>query len=58
MPQFSGLKINKWKCEVAGIGIMKGVNVALCGLECVKIIWRKLSSLESNTFISDWDALG
>ena len=25
MSQFSGLKINKSKCEVAGIGVMRGV---------------------------------
>ena len=33
---FSGLKINKSKCEVAGIGVMKWVKVALCGVECVQ----------------------
>ena len=33
MSQFSGLKINKSKCEIAGIGVMKGVKVALwCGM--------------------------
>ena len=32
---FSGLKPNKSKCEIAGIGLLKGVNVALCGMECV-----------------------
>ena len=31
MSQFSGLKTNKSKCEVAGTGVMKGVKVALCG---------------------------
>ena len=30
--QFSGLKINKSKFEVAWIGVMKGVKVALCGV--------------------------
>ena len=29
MSQFSGLIINKSKCEVAGIVVMKGVKVAL-----------------------------
>ena len=38
MSQFSGLKINKSKCEVAGIGVTKGVNVALCGVECVNLL--------------------
>ena len=32
MSLFSGLKINKSKCEVAGIGVMKGVKVALCSV--------------------------
>jgi len=35
--QFSGLKINKTKCEVAGIGCKKGVKVALCGMRCVDL---------------------
>ena len=34
---FSGLKPNKSKCEIAGIGLLKGVNVALCGMECVNL---------------------
>ena len=33
----SGLKPNKSKCEIAGIGLLKGVNVALCGMECVDL---------------------
>ena len=31
---FSGLKPNKSKCEVAGLGALKGVKIALCGIEC------------------------
>ena len=34
---FSGLKINNTKCEVAGIGVRKGVKMALCGMECVSL---------------------
>ena len=34
MIHFSGLKINKSKCEVAAIGVMKGVKMTLCGLIC------------------------
>ena len=29
---FSGLRLNLDKCEIAGIGILKNVNVALCGV--------------------------
>ena len=32
---FSGLKPNKSKCEVAGIGVLKEVQMELCGMECV-----------------------
>ena len=34
---FSGLKPNKCKCEIAGIGVLKGVQIALCGMECVNL---------------------
>ena len=30
--QFSGLKPNKSKCEISGIGVLKGVKVTLCGM--------------------------
>ena len=33
----SGLKPNKTKCEIAGIGVLNGVQVALCGMKCVDI---------------------
>ena len=45
MSQFSGLKINKSKCEVAGIGVMKGVKVALCGVECVNLLTNTIKIL-------------
>ena len=35
--QFSGLKPNKSKCELAGIGVLIGVKVALCGMRCVNL---------------------
>ena len=35
--QFSGLKPNKAKCEIANIGVLKGVNMALCGMSCVNL---------------------
>ena len=34
---YSGLKTNRKKCEVAGIGVLKGVNLELCGMECVDL---------------------
>ena len=34
---FSGLKPNKSKCEIAGISVLKGVQVALCGMQCIDL---------------------
>ena len=34
---FSGLKVNKGKCEIAGIGIKNVVKVALSGMECIDL---------------------
>ena len=31
---YSGLKPNKSKCEIAGIGILKEVSMEPCGMEC------------------------
>ena len=36
--KFSGLKRNKSKCEIAGIGALKGVQVALCGMRCIDLM--------------------
>ena len=30
---FSGLKPNKSKCEIIGIGVLKGIQMALCGMK-------------------------
>ena len=34
---FSGLKPNKSKCENAGIGALKGVKLAICGMKCTDL---------------------
>ena len=34
---FSGLKTNNARCEVAGIGVRKGVKMALYGMECINL---------------------
>ena len=34
---YSGLKPNKSKCEIAGIGVLKGVSVELCGMKCIDL---------------------
>ena len=35
--KYSGLLLNKSKCEVCGIGVKRGVNVALSGLKCIDL---------------------
>ena len=34
---YTGLKPNKSKCEIAGIGVLKGVPVELCGMKCIDL---------------------
>ena len=34
---FYGLKIKKAKFKIAEIGVLKGVKLALCGMECVNL---------------------
>ena len=36
--RFSGLRPNLSKCEIAGIGVLKGVKVAVCGILCVDLV--------------------
>ena len=35
--KYPGLKPNFFKCEVAGIGSLKGVEMAVCGIKCVNL---------------------
>ena len=37
---FSGLKPKKFKCEIASIGVLKRVQMVLCGMECVNLDTR------------------
>ena len=34
---FSGLKINNAECEIASIGVKKGVKMALCGIKQIDL---------------------
>ena len=34
---FPGLKPNKSKCEIVGLGALRGVKLALCGMECTDV---------------------
>ena len=44
--RLSGLKPNKSKCETAGIGALKGVQVALCGMSCIDLVSNIVKILE------------
>ena len=43
--RFSGLRPNLSKCEIAGIGVLKGVNVAVCGIQCIDLILDSIKIL-------------
>ena len=36
-PNFSGLKRNKKKRTIVSIGVLNGVQVALCGVKCINL---------------------
>ena len=36
--RFSGLRPNLRKCEIASIGVLKGVKVTVCGMQCVDLV--------------------
>ena len=42
---YSGLKPNKSKCEIAGIGILKEVAMKLCEMECIDLIRNSVKIL-------------
>ena len=42
---FFGLKPNKSKCEIAGLGALKGVKLALCGMECIDLMFNAIKIL-------------
>ena len=35
--EFSGLKPNLSKCEITGIGVLKGVQIVVCGVRCLDL---------------------
>ena len=42
---YSGLKPNKSKCEIDGIGALKGVSVELCGMKCIDLTKNSVTIL-------------
>ena len=41
----SGLKPNEAKCEIAGIGVLKGVSLALCDMDCIDLTKKTIKVL-------------
>ena len=41
----SGLKPNKSKCEIAGLGALKGVKLELCGMEYIDLMFNAIKIL-------------
>ena len=37
---------NKSKCEIGGIGILKGIQIALCGMKCVNLKTNIITIIE------------
>ena len=42
---YSGLKPNKSKCKIAGIGVLKWVSLELCGMECIDLTKNSMKIL-------------
>ena len=42
---FSALKLNKSNCEIDGLAPVKGVKLALCGMECIDLIFNAVKIL-------------
>ena len=45
MLSFSVLKTNYAKFEIDGIGVKKGVKMALCGIECIDLMDKRVKIL-------------
>ena len=43
--EFSGLKSNLLKCDITGIGVLKGVQAAVCDMRCVDLKYDALKIL-------------
>ena len=39
---FSGLKRNKSNCEIAGLRALKGVQLVLCGMDCIDLMFSAI----------------
>ena len=49
--KFSGLKPNMLKCQVSGIGSVKGVKMAVFGTKCIDLTTETIKILSVCTFL-------
>ena len=42
---FFVIKPNKSKCEIDGLGALKGVKLELCGMECIDLMFNAITIL-------------
>ena len=42
---FSRLRPNLKKCEIAGIGVLKGVQMVICGMSCIDLFSEAIKIL-------------
>ena len=48
---YSGLKPSKSKCAIAGIAVLKGVSVELCGMQCIDLTKNSVKILGIHFFL-------
>ena len=51
--RFSGLRPNASKSEIAGIGVLKWVKVAVCGIQCVDSVLDTIKILGTHFSYND-----
>ena len=49
--KFSGLKPNISKCDAAGIGSLKGVKMAVCGIKCIDLTTETIKVTNTKNFV-------
>ena len=47
----SGLKPNEAKCKIDGIGILKKVSLALCGMNCIDLTKKDHKNFRNTIFL-------
>ena len=51
--RFSGLRPNLSKCENAGIGLLKGNKVVVCGIQCTDLVSDTIKILGTQFYYNE-----